>query len=398
VLKRVKQQCPNCEVILFSGAISIQDTVEAMKLGAFHCLSKPLTHQQLESCVNQALSKIVLHKEIRCEGLPHGRMVVVSPKMRRVTEVLARVSKSPASTVLLMGESGTGKEVVAQHLHHLSDRREGSFVAVNCAAIPESLIESELFGHERGAFTDAKAPKRGLFLEADGGTLFLDEIAELPLNLQAKLLRAIQERAIRPVGGQKDVVVDVRIIAATNQDLQQAVRKGRFREDLFYRLCVIPLIIPPLRERKEDIIPLAEHFLKQFSAEFARAPRALHETEKETLLAYAWPGNVRELRNAIERAVLLDSDRIDCGMQPLTSYEPSELSAHPEPARGRLVLELEDASLAAAERELILKVMTQVHGNKNQAASLLGINRTTLYRKLTSYGIECVEEADITVS
>ncbi|GMV81901.1 MAG: sigma-54-dependent Fis family transcriptional regulator [Planctomycetota bacterium] len=394
VLRAVKGEIPSLPVIFFSGSLSIQDTVEAMRLGAFHCMAKPFTLKDLERAVNQALSKTLVIKEIRCEGHPEIGMVVASDSMRRVSELIARISKSPAATVLLMGETGTGKEVVARYLHNLSERKDGAFVAVNCAAIPETLIESELFGHERGAFTDAKAPKKGLFEEAHEGTIFLDEIGELPLGMQAKLLRVLQERVVRRVGGSKDFNVDVRVIAATNVDLKEASADGRFREDLYYRLNVIPLQIPPLRDRKEDIVPLVEHFLQRFAKELGRAVRPLAEREKADLLAYHWPGNVRELRNCVERAVLLDLDRIlgdTPGMITSSTPTPSRIEK-PVPEYSLPVADfavaLEDPNLAAAERTLIMKVMQQVHGNKNQAAALLGINRTTLYRKLSSYGLE----------
>ena len=306
VLKRAKKLHSAMSVILFSGSLSVEDAVEAMKLGAFHCLTKPVPLKELERCINEAVSGFVMHKQIRCDGLPNCALVIASPAMQKVSFMVQKVSQSPASTVLITGETGTGKEVVARYLHHLSTRREGNFVAVNCAAIPESLIESELFGHERGAFTDAKAPKKGLFEEAHRGTLFLDEIGELPLPMQSKLLRALQERVIRRVGGNRDIPVDVRVIAATNVDLATSVEEGDFREDLYYRLNVIPLYVPPLSERREDIVPLVEYFIRMYAKEFGRPPLQLNDADKKALKDYAWPGNVRELRNCVERAALLD--------------------------------------------------------------------------------------------
>ena len=402
VLRRSKQIKSSIAVILFSGYLSVNDAVAAMKLGAFHCLTKPVSIKELDRCIQQASQGLMLHREIRFESLPDFPMVVASPAMKNVSELVQRVGSSPASTILILGETGTGKEVAARHLHHYSERRDENFVAVNCAAIPESLIESELFGHERGAFTDAKAPKTGLFEEANKGTLFLDEVGELPMGMQAKLLRVLQERKLRRVGGTKDIPLDIRVIAATNVNLKDSVADGKFREDLFYRLYVIPIILPPLRERKEDIVALAEHFDKVFAKEFNRPARMLNDSEKEQMAAYDWPGNIRELRNCVERAVLLNAPIV-----PVPQTQPSKRNstritapALTPPAgvpaaatgSGSWNLNLEEPSLATAERVLIMHVLEKVNGNKNQAAALLGINRTTLYRKLSSYGLEVVEE------
>jgi len=392
VLREMRKSSSTMPVVLISGSLSVPDTVEAMKLGAIHCLSKPLRYKELEQCVGEAISGVVLQREIICNGLPKCPIVVASQAMKRVTDDIHKVSLSSASTVLILGETGTGKEVVARYLHHLSRRSKGNFVAVNCAAIPENLIESELFGHERGAFTDAKAHRRGLFEEAHGGTLFLDEIGELPLGLQAKLLRVLQERVIRPVGSNRDIPVDVRIVAATNVDLARAVREGKVREDIYYRLMVIPLYVPPIRERKDDIVPLVEFFLKEFGKEFSVPVRPLTEENKAILKAYAWPGNVRELRNCVERTVLLglDSVRPIPGLAPVPADRAGTPSTPGSSARpDRVLLELDDTSLECAERTLIMQVMARVYGNKNQAAALLGINRTTLYRKLTAMGVAC---------
>ncbi len=407
MLRRSKELQPSLAVILFSGYLSISDAVSAMKLGAFHCLTKPVSIKELDRCIQQASQGLMLHREIRFESMPDFPMVVASPSMKNVSELVQRVGQSPASTVLILGETGTGKEVVSRHLHHYSERRNENFVAVNCAAIPESLIESELFGHERGAFTDAKAPKQGLFEEANKGTLFLDEVGELPLAMQAKLLRVLQERKLRRVGGTKDIQLDVRIIAATNVNLKDMVTEGKFREDLYYRLFVIPIILPPLRERTEDIVALAEHFCKVFAKEFNRPVKTLTVSEKDQLLKHSWPGNIRELRNCIERAVLLNATVFPAEQHGSSSGSTRVLKKESSTTSGRIVepvaaavannwtLSLEDPSLAAAERALIMHVLDRVSGNKNQAAALLGINRTTLYRKLSSYGMEVVEEPSV---
>ncbi|MCW8130132.1 MAG: sigma-54-dependent Fis family transcriptional regulator [Planctomycetota bacterium] len=399
VLKRSRNTHRHIRSILISGSLAVEDAVEAMRHGAFHCLTKPVSLKQLEQYLKEASSGIVIHKEIHCNNLPTLPMIVASPAMKHVTNILEKVSRSPTTTVLITGETGTGKEVVARCLHHLSNRRGGNFVAVNCAAIPESLIESELFGHERGAFTDAKSFRKGLFEEAEGGTLFLDELGELPMAMQSKLLRALQERVIKRVGGAKDINVDVRVIAATNVDLQKAVRDGKFREDLFYRLMVIPLHVPPLRSRREDIMALAQHFFHQFAKEFNRPARAISEDDKKKMLEYAWPGNIRELRNCIERTVLLDLEHVEIGTVPLNAVAAPARPAAParaeaDPASG-FTLHLEEPTLENAERALILEVFHRVNGNRNQAAAMLGINRTTLYRKLVSYGMENTEDGPL---
>jgi len=403
VLKQARKIQRNVQTILISGSLAVEDAVEAMRHGAYHCLTKPISFKQLEQYLKEAASGVVVHKEIKCNGMPSLPIVIASPAMKRVTNILEKVSRSPSTTVLITGETGTGKEVVARSLHHLSTGRSGNFVAVNCAAIPESLIESELFGHERGAFTDAKSFKKGLFEEAEGGTLFLDELGELPLSMQSKLLRALQERIVRRVGGTKDINIDVRVIAATNVDLGKAVKEGKFREDLYYRLMVIPLTVPPLRERKEDILALAQFFLQQYAKEFGRPARVLCEEDKHAMLRHSWPGNIRELRNCVERAMLLDLERIEIfGMHADLAAHTSKPAAPAiqEPVASRkdgdaaqaYTLRLEDPTLENAERALIMEVFARVQGNRNQAAAMLGINRTTLYRKLLSYGVECTED------
>jgi len=306
-----------------------------------------------------------------------NQIVGESAPTRRLREVITQLAQSEAHTILVQGESGTGKELVARGLHYESARRNSPFMEVNCAAITETLFESELFGHEKGAFTDAKSTKKGLMELADGGTLFLDEVGEIPLASQAKLLRCLQERTFKRVGGTRDLKVDVRVIAATNRSLEAMVKDGKFREDLFYRLNVIPLTIPPVRDRREDILPLARHFLAEANSTFHKSVKRL-ATETETLLlAYGWPGNVRELKNLIERLVILSTgDTIESDQLPApfagTTDGPvaEEVSTQPR-------------TLEAIERAYILKILRQVNGNKSEAAKILGITRQTLRKKLT---------------
>jgi two-component system response regulator HydG len=298
-----------------------------------------------------------------------------------VHELVERIADSDAS-VLITGESGTGKEVVARALHRGGRRKDGPFVAINCAALPETLLESELFGHERGAFTDARAARSGLFVQANGGTLFLDEIGELPLPLQPKLLRALQERVVRPLGGEREIPFDVRLVAATNRDLDTAVHDGRFREDLYFRVNVIHVPLPPLRARGGDILLLAQTFVGAYGARSGKQVTGLSPQAAERLLAYAWPGNVRELENCIERAIALaQHDQIlpDDLPEKIRDYRRSHvLVASDDPA--------ELVPLEEVERRYILRVLEAVGGNKSQAAQVLGLGRKTLYRKLEEYG------------
>lgn len=378
VLKRVRKSKTHPAVVLMSGSVSIEDAVQAMKSGACHCLTKPLSLKDLEQTLREALVRQQLGEASDNPADPV--LVCASPVMREVNELVKRVSDSPATTVLLTGETGTGKEVIARELHRGGVRRHGPFVTLNCAALPAQLLEGELFGHERGAFTDAKASRCGYFEEADGGTLFLDEIGELPLPLQAKLLRALQERVIRRIGGNRDIAIDVRVVAASNVDLVAAVEEGRFREDLFFRLSVIPIYVPPLRERREAIVPLAQHFSRLFAQQFKRPVRDFTELERTALLGYEWPGNVRELKNCIERSVLLETP-LDITLNACESKPVHK-------AEDTMVLSLENPSLAEAERLLIQQVMARVNGDERLAAEMLGIHSVTLSRKMDTYTSE----------
>ena len=311
ILKRIKAEEPNLPVIMITGYGSVETAVQAMKLGAYEYLEKPYSIEKLRGLVKGALrtrSFAPRLDELRAGKPEHGLLPIVgsSPAMRKVLRSLQRLSSSRDSTVLVEGESGTGKELIARAVHYTSQRRDAPFVAINCAALTPSLLESELFGYAEGSFTGARrSGKKGLFHAAHGGTLFLDEIGEMDIALQAKLLRAIQEKAFLPVGGVEEVTVDLRIVASTNRDLEKMVERGRFREDLYYRLRVIPLEIPPLRERRKDILELAYHFLSQYSQEFGRGPLALSPEAATVLESYSWSGNVRELKGVMEHAALV---------------------------------------------------------------------------------------------
>ncbi len=379
VLAEVRARHPGLPVVIITAFGSIESAVEAMQAGAFHYVAKPFRLEQLRAALEAALQQRAFWHDLAIEA-PSGvaaelGIVARSPRMLEAVELVARAAPSEAP-VLLLGESGTGKERLARLLHASSPRRGAPFVAVNCGAIPEALLESQLFGHRRGAFTDAREDHVGLFQRADGGTLLLDEIGDMPPLLQVKLLRVIQEREVHPLGAGAAIPVDVRIVAATHTDLDAAVAQGRFRQDLFYRLNVIPIRIPPLRERPEDVDALVRHFL-------ARAARAGRELRLEpgaldALRRHAWPGNVRELENAIERAVVMrHGDAIGIGDLPPELRDRAAPEAAIAPA----------GSLAGLEREHILRTLHAVDGNRAAAARLLGVDRKTLYRRLKLYGL-----------
>ncbi len=378
VLRSVKATGAPSEVIVMTAYSTTEGAIQAMKLGAYDYVTKPFKVDELQLLVQKALEKSSLvhdNAALRQELEARGRLqdlVGHSPAMKQVFGLIEKVAPTRAN-VLVTGESGVGKELVAKALHQRSPRCDQPFVPVNCGAIPEGLIESELFGHVRGAFTGAQADKAGLFTAAGGGTLFLDEIGELPLLLQVKLLRAIQDRRIRPVGATDDVEIDVRIIAATNRDLAAEVRAGRFREDLFYRLNVIQIRVPPLRERREDVLRLAEHFLRRFAAEHGRGPLSLSRETRRLIDEYAFPGNVRELENLIERAVTLsDGPEVTMDALPLPLRPPMAASAllaeGPLPQSFSL-----EKHLTEIEQSLIERALHQSGGVKKSAASYLGL-------------------------
>ena len=318
----------------------------------------------------------------------HQEIVAESQAMRNVMIFVRRVAMSEASTILIEGENGTGKDLVAKTLHYQSRRREGPFIAINCAAIPETLLESEMFGYEKGAFTDAKAQKKGLFELADAGTLFLDEIGEIPLVLQAKLLRVLEEQTMRRLGGVKDITVDVRVVAATNKDLREAVKEKAFRQDLYFRLNVIQVTIPPLRERPDDIVPLAEFFIEHFNRKFKRRIEGLTGEARETLLGHPWPGNVRELRNAMERAMILEESlRLTASSLPIVAHREA-ISIAPADNLNLASAVTNGSSWYETERRLLASALTKSGGNQSVAARLLGITRDKLRYQMKKFDIK----------
>jgi len=384
VLAEVRSKAPEVPVIIMTAFGGIDDAVEAIKAGAYHFVAKPFPVAQLVGTVQNALREKRLKTEISAlrETLgdaPTG-LVAASSSMRRVLETIARASEA-ASPVLVVGESGTGKELLARALHAKSRRRDGPFVAVNCSAIPENLLESQLFGHRRGSFTDAKEDRRGLFQEADGGTIFLDEIGDMPAPLQAKLLRVLQEREVHPLGAPAPIAIDIRVIAATHRDIESLARDGLFRQDLFYRLNVITIRVPPLRERPDDLLPLVAHFLEKHGRLLRRPGCTLAPGVIEALRRHAWPGNVRELENVIERGLVMSRDDV-IGEDDL----PESLRGGP--ARTSEDPETSIRTLADVERDHIVTAIRRLGGNKAAAARVLGLDRKTLYRKLESYGLD----------
>ncbi|RJP19872.1 MAG: sigma-54-dependent Fis family transcriptional regulator [Deltaproteobacteria bacterium] len=376
------------QVIVMTAFGTIRDAVEAMKLGALDYITKPFSLDEFLLLVERALElkrlkedNIRLRKDLnRCYRAPN--IVGESAAMKKIFSLTERISASD-STVLILGESGTGKELVATTLHYQSNRKEKPLIKVNCAALPEGLIESELFGHEKGAFTGAVRRKPGRFELANGGTIFLDEIGDVPPSTQSKILRVIQERKFERIGGTATLTVDVRIIAATNRNLEEDVRAGRFREDLYYRLNVIPLVLPPLRERREDIPALIEFFMDKYRKKLSRDVRLSGETV-EALLAYDFPGNVRELENAIERCVTLS------GSSVIGKEELPDAVVNRHQAAGSMLL----SDVAAdAEKNHILGVLKATRGGKTSAAKILGISRKTLWEKMNAYGIKSVPPA-----
>jgi two-component system response regulator HydG len=384
---RVVSSRPDLPVVLVTAFGTLETAIASIRAGAFDFVTKPFEMEELIVTIERARSHRALREEVKRlrravdarEGF--GEIIGSSTTMQAALDIVARVADSDA-TILITGESGTGKELVARALHDRSRRSAGPFVAVNCAAMPEGLLESELFGHTRGAFTDARAPKRGLFLEAHKGTLFLDEIGELPLPLQPKLLRALEQRMVRPVGGNSEIEFDARIVTATNRDLESAVAEKRFREDLYYRINVVHVELPPLRARGSDVLALAHHFLARFKARGGKPIKGISSAVAERLLAYEWPGNVRELQNCMERAVALaqfDELVVDDLPDKVRSYKPNHaLVVADNPT--------ELAPLEEVERRYILHVLDSVGGNKSSAARVLGLDRTTLYRRLERYG------------
>ncbi len=387
ILRRLRERQPDTPVILMTAHSTIPNAVEAMKLGAYHYVNKPLDLEEMLLLVGKALETTALRREVRAlrasQWGPYSfdHIIGESPAMQAAKALLKKIASSPASTILLTGESGTGKDLAAKVIHYNSDRAGKPFQNITCSALPENLLESELFGHERGAFTDAKVQKIGLVEQADGGTVFLDEIAEMSPALQAKLLRFLEEKAFRRVGGIQDIRVDVRVVAATNRDLQERVAAGTFRDDLYYRLQVLPVSLPPLRERTGDIPLLAAFYVDLFNRDFKKSVRGLSPEAERALESYAWPGNVRELRNVIERAMLL------CEGDRLVPEDFLVLAARPAIEPG---FRLPPAGIALdeLERDLVVQALRRTGGNQTQAARLLHLNRDQIRYRIEKFGLD----------
>jgi two-component system response regulator AtoC len=393
-LERLRAADPECQVILMTAHGGVSSAVRAMKLGAQDYVSKPFDMEELTLAIRKVLDTRALRREVArfqeeaAQGSALDDLIGVSTAIGELKAMLQRIAKSNATTVLLQGESGTGKDLVARIIHYTSERARGPFLAVNCVALPEHLLESELFGHERGAFTDARAMKKGLFEQAEGGTVYLDEIGDMRLDLQGKLLRLIEEKVFRRVGGMRDIRVDARIIAATNRELPKLTASGQFRTDLYYRLKVFPLHLPTLRERPEDVLPLARHFIRRFSREMRRDAPELHSDTEARLREYPWPGNVRELRNLLERALILAAGKVI-----LSDHLPPELGesdklADPsaDAAQAAVSLPSEGLRLEEVERDLVRQALEATEFNQVRAARMLGISRDALRTRMKKFG------------
>jgi DNA-binding NtrC family response regulator len=387
--ERIVANRPDIPVIVITAFGSMETAIAAIRAGAYDFVNKPIDMEFLALALDRAVKHHNLQEKVKLldEALKQSHrfdaLIGESPPICKLMNRLARVADTETS-ILITGETGTGKELVAQALHNQSRRHKGPFVAVNCAALPDALLESELFGHKSGAFTDAKTERKGLFFQASGGTLFFDEIGDFPLVLQPKLLRSLEERCVRPIGGTSEVAFDVRIIAATNRDIETAVEEGRFREDLYYRINVIQIDIPPLRERGTDILLIAQHFVEQFAIRSGKQTAGISNTAAEKLLNYTWPGNVRELRNTIERAVVLTRyEKISVDDLPgkIRDYKASHFLVGSDTPN-------ELVPIQEVERRYILHVLKTVGGNKTLAARVLGLDRKTLYRKLQQYKVD----------
>ncbi|MGH9467008.1 MAG: sigma-54-dependent transcriptional regulator [Terriglobales bacterium] len=411
LLRELRGMAANCAFILITADPQLDDVKTALRLGAYDYLSKPVNFDELQITVANALVTTQLRDEVATlrdqvrRARPPAQIVGHSEVMRKLMDFVHRVASSPATAVLLQGESGTGKDLIAQILHQESSRAGGPYVTVNCSAIPETLMEAELFGHEKGAFTDAKALKKGLFEVASGGALFLDEIGEMPLPLQSKLLRALEDQRVRRIGGLRDISVDVRIVAASNRNLEDEVNGRRFRQDLFYRLSVVPIFIPPLRHRKEDIPALASFFIEHFNRRFSRHVQGLSPEAERQMMDYAWPGNVRELKNAIQRALILeDGPHIRPAALPFAAEGGlfASSAAFPdqqdtpdngwrEMGNGRrvplLTIPAAGTSLAEIEKLLIAEALRTSNGNQSQAARLLDISRDALRYSMKKFDL-----------
>ncbi len=392
ILKYIKEVTPETPVIMITGEPNIDNAIQALRYNAYDFLIKPVSSRELRHAANRALEYkelrrevLILRKEVTKKYSFEG-IISNNKEMKTIFDTISRIAKSNTS-VMIQGESGTGKELIAKAIHYNSERSKSDFVAVDCGAMTESLLESELFGYVRGAFTGANKDKKGLFEEADGGTLFLDEIGNVSLNLQTKLLRALQEKEIRRVGGSKNIKVDVRIISATNKNLKELIRNEEFREDLYFRLAVVPIELPPLRERKEDIPHLINHFIDKYNKINSRSIRSISKDALDLLQRYSWPGNIRELENSIEYAMLMTDEDI---IKP----DAINLAYGNDKSIGQLYNEIDKAEniplkkiIADVEEKLIYEALERTSWNKQKAAKLLEINRSLLYEKIAKYNI-----------
>ncbi|MGZ3689322.1 MAG: sigma-54-dependent transcriptional regulator [Bdellovibrionota bacterium] len=407
VLRKMRQREPDAVVIMITANVLVDETIAALRGGAYDFIGKPINLEELQVAIRNGIETSRLRREVksirreRAQQFSFGQIIGQSPAIREMLAMAQKVAESEVSSVLLQGESGTGKDLVAKAIHYHSNRADGPFIAINCAALPGTLIESELFGYEKGAFTDAKARKEGMFEQAEGGTLLLDEIGELELSLQAKLLRVLEDQVIRRVGGLRDIQVDVRVIAASNRDLEKAVRETQFRQDLYYRLAIIAIFIPPLRERKEDILPLVDFFIERYNRRFRKTIRGISDETRHLILAHNWPGNVRELKNTIERGMILEEESYLRSIYlPFSVGESGgrTLFERTSPADGgrklsngralpRLYIPEGGTSLEELEHSMVELAMSQAHGNQTNAAKLLDISRDALRYKLKKFSM-----------
>jgi DNA-binding NtrC family response regulator len=394
LLLDMKKISPNTPMIMITAYGAVEDAVKALKIGAYDYLEKPINFDRLLHSLQNALETSTLREQVdrtkkeQRNTYSLDSIIGVSDYIQSVKQLVLKVAISEANTILVQGESGTGKDLVAKALHYESNRSRQPFMILNCAAIPEQLLESELFGHERGAFTDAKAMKKGLFELADGGSIFFDEISEMALNLQAKLLRVLEDQTFRRIGGVKDIHVDVRVICASNRDVESIVAKGEFREDLFYRLSVIPITLAPLCDRREDIPVLIDHFVNYYNVRFNKSVDGLEDKARAVLESYSWPGNVRELRNAIERAMILQDDGLlSSDLLPLRI---TEHRANGRLARrtGSFTIPDTGIDLYEVEKQLIQQALNRADGNQSKASRLLSITRDTLRYKMKKYDLK----------
>ncbi|MBI5362549.1 MAG: sigma-54-dependent Fis family transcriptional regulator [Planctomycetes bacterium] len=394
VLRHARKLAPALPVVMITAHASVPGAVQAIREGAYDYMAKPFDTEHLLHTLARALeasqlrAEVARHRDEGRRGFASTNLLAESPAMKEVLDLIRRIAESEASTILLLGESGVGKGLIARALHYLGAAAEKPFLDITCTALPETLLESELFGHEKGAFTDARAQKKGLLELAEGGTAFLDEIGDLSVTLQGKLLRFLEEKSFRRIGGTRDIRLALRIVAATNKDLEREVAEGRFRPDLYFRLKVIPIEIPPLRKRKEDIAPLAQSFVQHFDQEFKKSVRGFDAAALRRLQEYEWPGNVRELRNAVERAVLLArGDELGVADLP-TEVDGARRSRLGAGASGAFTLPREGLILEELERDLLRQALTEARGNRTRAARLLGMNRDQIRYRIEKFALE----------